>query len=61
MEMNMTEDEKQKLLEHYGITTEQQSVYCYAGFRYSNLTDALDYAERIASRSNETRAATKPR
>jgi hypothetical protein len=59
--MNMTEDEKQKLMEHYGITTEQQSVYHYAGFRYSNLTDALDYAERITSGSNESRAATKPR
>ena len=43
----MTEDEKQKLLEHYGITTEQQSVYYYAGFRYSNLTDAAAYADRI--------------
>ena len=57
----MTEDEKQKLMEHYGITTEQQSVYCYAGFRYSNFTDALDYAERITSRANESRAAVKPR
>jgi hypothetical protein len=57
----MTEDEKQKLMEHYGITTEQQSVYHYAGFRYSNLTDALDYAERITTGSNESHASTKPR
>ena len=57
----MTEDEKQKLMERYGITAEQQSVYHYAGFRYSNLTDALDYAERVTNRSNEPRAATKPR
>ena len=48
-------------MDHYGITTEQQSVYRYAGFRYSNLTDAVDYAERTASRSNETRTTTKPR
>jgi hypothetical protein len=59
--MNMTEDEKQKLMERYGITTEQQSVYRYAGFQYSNLTDALDYAERITSGANKSHAATKPR
>jgi hypothetical protein len=29
----MTEDEKQKLMEHYGIITEHQPVYRYAGFR----------------------------
>jgi hypothetical protein len=59
--MNVTEDDKQKLMEQYGITTEQQSMYRYAGFRYSNFTDALDYAQRVTSRANESRAAAKPR
>lgn len=52
----MNEEQTTKLMEHYGITTEQRPVYCYAGFRYGNLADALNYAELIASRANESHA-----
>ena len=51
-ETTMIEQQTTKLMEHYGITTEQLSVYHYAGFRYSNLSDALNYAALIASREN---------
>jgi len=39
-------------MEHHGITTAQQAVYYYQGFRYANLMDALNYAELVASRAN---------
>jgi hypothetical protein len=55
-ETPMTEQQTTQLMEQYGITTEQLSVYHYAGFRYSNLSDALNYAELMASREKEPRA-----
>jgi hypothetical protein len=59
----MIEDEVKKLMEHYGIRLEQQPVYHYAGFRYGTLTDAVNYAERVARRAGESHAAAaiKPR
>ena len=50
----MTEPEAKRRMEHHGITTTQEAVYYYKGFRYGNLTDALGYAELVSSRANET-------
>jgi hypothetical protein len=50
----MTEGEAKGLMEHYGITAAQQPVYHYNGFRYGNLTDALSYAELLASRASKS-------
>ena len=46
----MTEPETKALIEHHGITTTQQAVYHYKGFRYGNLMDALSYAELVTGR-----------
>ena len=54
--MTMTEPEAQRRMEHHAITTTQEAVYYYQGFRYGNLTDALSYAERVSSRANELAA-----
>jgi hypothetical protein len=55
----MTEEDMKKLMEHHRITSEQQTVYYYAGFRYGNLADAVSYAERVMSRANESPAAAE--
>lgn len=49
-EKTVTETEAKSLMEHHGITAMQQAVYHYNGFRYGNLTDALNYAELVTSR-----------
>ena len=48
----MTEAEAKERMEHHGITTAQQAVYYYNGFRYGSLIDALNYAELVAGRAN---------
>ena len=48
----MTEEDR-KLMEQYGITWEQKTVYYYMGHKYEHLENALKYA-RIHT---ETRAA----
>ena len=40
----MTEEEV-KLMERYGITCEQKTVYYYKGYKYERLDDALKYAK----------------
>jgi hypothetical protein len=37
-------EEEKKLMEQYGITCEQRTVYFYQGYQYANLKDALNYA-----------------
>ena len=46
----MTETATTALMERHGITATQQAVYHYKGFRYGNLTDALNYAELVTDR-----------
>ena len=41
----MTEDER-KLVEHFGIRMETETVYIYQSYKYLNLVDALNYARR---------------
>jgi hypothetical protein len=50
--MTMTEAEAKARMEQHGITTAQQAVYYYNGFRYGNLMDALNYAELVDSRAS---------
>jgi len=52
----MTEEEKE-LMESYGITVEQKSVYFYKGHTYENLKDALNYAKIDAKRTHELPAS----
>ena len=47
-------------MEHHGVTTAQQAVYCDKGFRYGNLMDALNYAELVTSREFAARATSQP-
>lgn len=49
----MTEAEAKALMERHGITTAQQAVYYYHGFKYSSLTEAVNYAERNTTRAHE--------
>ena len=56
----MTKAEAEEPMEHHGITTAQQAVYYYKGFRYGNLMDALNYAELVTSREFAARQRTKP-
>lgn len=42
--IQMSEEEKQ-LMEQYGITCVQKTVYLYKDFRYDHLKDAFRYAE----------------
>jgi hypothetical protein len=57
--MTMTKAEAKARMEHHGITTAQQAVYYYKGFRYGNLMDALNYAELATSREFAARHRTK--
>ncbi len=41
----MTEDER-KLVKHFGIRMETETVYIYQSYKYLNLVDALNYASR---------------
>ena len=55
----MTEPESKTLMELHGITATQQALYHYRGFRYGNLTDALNYAELVTSREFAARDQSK--
>ena len=55
----MTEEEKE-LMEHYGVTAAQETVYLFNGAKYRDLKDALNYAKLLAARANES-AASKVR
>lgn len=48
----MTEEE-QKLMQQYGITVEQKSVFSYQGYKYGQLKDALSYARANADKANK--------
>lgn len=53
---------KWKLMEQYGITSEQKTVYHFKDFKYDNFDDALVYArietdcesEKLASKTSTT-------
>lgn len=45
----MTEEEK-KMMDQYGITSQQKTVYLYNGHKYDNLKDAISYAKTDTQR-----------
>jgi hypothetical protein len=49
----MTEEES-KLMEHYGVTAAQETVYLFNGAKYTDLKDALNYARLVLERKNES-------
>jgi len=51
----MTEEEKE-LMERYGITYEQNTVYYYMGYKYDRLQDALKYAKLHTQTSADGKA-----
>ena len=53
----MTEEEKE-LMEHYGVTAAQETVYLFNGAKYRDLKDALNYAKLLSERANGTSAST---
>ena len=48
---DMTDEEKD-LMEHYGVTAVQETVYLFNGAKYRDLKDALNYAKLLAKREN---------
>lgn len=48
----MTEAEAQALMQQHGIAASEHAVYHFRGFKYSNLQDAVNYAERVVSRDS---------
>jgi hypothetical protein len=53
----MTEEEKE-LMERYGVTAEEETVYMLNGAKYRDLKDALNYAKLLAERAKESIAST---
>lgn len=51
----MTEKE-QELMQRYGITTAQETVYLFNGAKYRDLKDALGYAKLLAERTSRLAA-----
>ena len=49
----MTEEEKE-LMNRYGITVEQKSVYTYKDHKYERLRDALNYARAEAAAAHKS-------
>lgn len=52
----MTED-KENLMNQYGITSEQRTVYHFKNFKYDNFKDALVYARIESERITGTNAS----
>jgi hypothetical protein len=50
-------DEQKALMEHYGVTAAQETVYMFNGARYRDVRDALNYAELLAKRAKESHAS----
>lgn len=48
----MTEDEK--IMEQYGISCEQKTMYRYKGHMYERLKDALGYAKIDSEREHQS-------
>jgi hypothetical protein len=45
-------DEERELMEHYGVTAVQETVYLFNGAKYRDLKDALNYAKLLAKREH---------
>lgn len=47
-------DDNENLMERYGITAKQSTVYMYLGRKYDKLQDALNYAKIVAAREQSS-------
>lgn len=47
-----TTEADQAAMDKHGITQELKSVYCYEGYKYDRLKDALKYAREGADRDS---------
>ena len=45
----MTEDEHRSMV-HFGITSEQKTIYRFRGIAYDRLQDAINYATIVTDR-----------
>jgi hypothetical protein len=46
-------DEEKMQMTRYGITSSSKMIYSYRQYKYENLSDALRYAERDTTRTQE--------
>ena len=49
----MTQDENQNM-NHYGITSEQRTIYRFRGIAYDRLQDAINYAKIVTDRESSS-------
>lgn len=49
----MNDDDK-SLMEHYGVTAKESTVYMYLGKKYDKLQDALNYAKIVTARKKSS-------
>jgi hypothetical protein len=49
----MTENES-RLMDQYGITSEQRTIYRYRGVAYDKVQDAINYAKIVTNRENSS-------
>lgn len=56
----MTEERK-ALMERYGVTAVQETVYLFNGARYRDVEDALNHAKLLAERANRATQSTSRR
>jgi hypothetical protein len=54
-------DNNENLMERYGITAKQSTVYMYLGRKYDKLQDALNYAKIVAAREQSSVIKKKSR
>ena len=54
MEIQMNNDEENKLMVQYGITSESKTVYSYLQHRYDNLKDAINFAKLDEKRNRSS-------
>ncbi len=52
-------DEEQQTMARYGITAETKTIYQFAGHKYARLSDATNYAKKVAEAAEKERATHK--
>jgi hypothetical protein len=49
-----TTDDEIRWMDHYGITSEQKTIYRLRGIAYDRLQDAINYAKIVTDRENSS-------
>ena len=55
----MNESDK-KLMQDYGITSEQRTVFFWKDYKYEKLADAVKYAKSVTERELNTGSSSLP-